>query len=253
MNDFFAMEDIRSRGAWQAALAELIATFSFVFLGAGAVVVAVNILGEADPAGLPTGSGLLLIALAHGLAIALLVASIARISGGHINPAVTVSMVVTRKMGLAKGVMYVVGQLVGATLGAYLLMAVIPDASEGALGAHALAVNIDAGTGLVIEALLTFFLVFVIFATAVDPKGPSHLAPVTIGLIVLVDHFMGVPLTGASMNPARSFGPALAAGEWADHWVYWVGPIVGGIIAAALYEMVFIRWRTEEAGESATG
>ena len=161
MSDFFAMEDIRSRGAWQAAVAELIATFSFVFLGAGAVVVAVNILGEAGPTG-PTGSGLLLIALAHGLAIALLVASIARISGGHINPAVTVSMVATRKIGLAKGAMYVVGQLMGAALGAYLLMAVIPDASEGALGAHALAGDVDAGTGLVIEALLTFFLVFVI-------------------------------------------------------------------------------------------
>ena len=252
MSDFFAMEEIRSRGAWQAAAAELIATFSFVFLGAGAVVATVNILGETDPAGLPTGSGLLLIALAHGLGIALLVAAVAQISGGHINPAVTVSMMATRKIGLAKGVMYIVGQLAGAALGAYLLMAVIPDASEGTLGAHALAGNIDAGTGLVIEALLTFFLVFVIFATAVDPKGPSHLAPIAIGLIVLVDHFMGVPLTGASMNPARSFGPALAAGEWADHWVYWVGPIVGGIIAAVLYEMVFIRWRTEEASEGAS-
>ena len=170
MSDFFAMEDIRSRGAWQAAVAELIATFSFVFLGAGAVVVAVNILGEAGPTG-PTGSGLLLIALAHGLAIALLVASIARISGGHINPAVTVSMVATRKIGLAKGAMYVVGQLMGAALGAYLLMAVIPDASEGTLGAHALAGDVDAGTGLVIEALLTFFLVFVILPRLWTPGG----------------------------------------------------------------------------------
>ena len=86
-----------------------------------------------------------------------------------------------------------------------------------------------------------------------DPRGLSHLAPVAIGLIVLVDHFMGVPLTGASMNPARSFGPALAAGEWSDHWVYWVGPIVGGIVAAVLYEVVFIRWRTGENGEDTSG
>ena len=252
MREFFAVEEIRSRGAWQAAVAELIATFAFVFLGAGAVVAAMKLLGEAGPSG-PTGSGLLVIALAHGLAIALLVASIARISGGHINPAVTVSMVVTQKIGLVKGAMYIVGQLVGAALGAYLLMAVIPDASEGTLGAHALAYNIDAGTGLVIEALLTFFLVFVIFATAVDPRGSPHLAPVAIGLIVLVDHFIGVPLTGASMNPARTFGPALAAGEWKDHWVYWVGPIVGGIVAAGLYEIVFIRWRTGENGEGTSG
>ena len=94
---------------------------------------------------------------------------------------------------------------------------------------------------------LTFFLVFVVFATAIDPKGPAHLAPFAIGLTILVGHLVGVPLTGASMNPARSFGPALAAGEWANHWVYWVGPILGGILAAGLYELVFLRWHREEA------
>lgn len=238
MSEFFAVEDIKDVGAWKAAIAEFIATFSFVFLGAGAVVGVVNILGETGP----TGSALLLIAVAHGLAITLLVASIGRISGGHINPAVTISMVVTRKVSLARGVMYVAAQLVGAAVGAYLLAMVIPDTLEGTLGGHALSANIGVGTGLVIEALLTFFLVFVIFATAVDPKGASSLAPVAIGLIVLVDHFVGVPLTGASMNPARSFGPALASGEWLNHWVYWVGPIAGGIIAANLYEIIFIRW-----------
>ena len=145
MREFFAVEEIRSRGAWQAAVAELIATFAFVFLGAGAVVAAMNLLGEAGPSG-PTGSGLLVIALAHGLAIALLVASIARISGGHINPAVTVSMVVTQKIGLVKGAMYIVGQLVGAALGAYLLMAVIPDAIQ--VDADAFAFNRQLGFDL---------------------------------------------------------------------------------------------------------
>ena len=243
MADFLAFDDLNSRAAWQAALAELIATWLFVFLGAGAVVATAMIGGDAM-----TPERLIAIAMAHGLAIAILVAAIARFSGGHINPAVTVSAVVTRKIGLTKGVMYVVAQLLGAALGAYLLQAVIPTASEGNLGAHAL--SVDVGPGIVVEMVLTFALVFVIFATAMDSRGPAHLAPFAIGITVMVDHFVGVPLTGASMNPARSFGPALAAGQWADHWVYWVGPIFGGVIAAALYEIVYLRGRRAEAEEA---
>ena len=243
MKEFLAVEDLQDTRAWQGAIAEFIATFAFVFLGAGSVVTAVEVLGG----GSLTAAGLLVIALAHGLAIALLVAAVARFSGGHINPAVTVSAVVARKIGLTKGIMYIVAQLVGAAAGALLLASVIPTAIQGTLGAHSLAGGIDANTGLLIEAVLTFFLVFVIFATAMDPKGPANLAPIAIGLVVLVDHFVGVTLTGASMNPARSFGPALAANEWASHWVYWVGPILGGSVAAILYEMVFLRWRKETA------
>ena len=239
MADLLSLDDLKDKSAWQAAVAELIATLLFVFLGAGAVVSSAMI-GGADM----TPERLIAIALAHGLGIAVLVAAIARFSGGHINPAVTVAAVVTRKIGLVKGAMYIVGQLVGAAIGAVLLLAVIPEASQGSLGAHAL--GVDVGPGLLVEVLLTFALVFVIFATAIDPKGPAHLAPFAIGLTVMVDHFIGVPLTGASMNPARSFGPALATGEWADHWVYWVGPVLGGIVAAVLYEWVYIRWRKEE-------
>lgn len=240
MSNFLSLSDLKDRGAWQAVLAELIAMFLFVFLGAGAVVATGMVGGNAM-----TAERLTAIALAHGLAIAVLVAAIARFSGGHINPAVTVAAVVTRKIGLAKGAMYVVGQLVGAALGALLLAAVIPDESQGALGGHAL--NVAVRPGLVIEMVLTFALVFVIFATAVDPKGPGHLAPFAIGITVMVDHLVGVPLTGASMNPARSFGPALAMGQWADQWVYWVGPIVGGIIAGVLYDMVYIKGRKDVA------
>ena len=141
--------------------------------------------------------------------------------------------------------MYVLAQLLGAAVGAFLLAAAIPAESQGALGGHAL--NVALRPGLVIEMVLTFALVFVIFATAVDPKGPAHLAPFAIGLMVMVDHFIGVPLTGASMNPARSFGPALITAEWADHWVYWVGPIVGAVVAAVLYNQVYIKGRKGEA------
>ena len=138
-------------------------------------------------------------------------------------------------------------QLIGATIAALLLAAVMPDASEGGVGAHALGSGISAGAGLVVEMILTFILVFVIFATAMDPKRPSHLAPIAIGLTVMVDSLVGGPLTGASMNPARSFGPALVSGEWADHWVFWVGPILGGIAAALIYQVVYLRQSEEEA------
>lgn len=242
MEKTLAVQDIKSLDAWRASAAELIATFLFVFLGTGAVVSAGIFVGAT---GEFTASNLVVIALAHGLAIVILVSATARISGGHINPAVTFAAVLTNKMGVTKGGMYVVAQLLGAILAALLLKAVIPDASEGQLGAHALGADISAGAGLAVEMVLTFVLVFVIFATAMDPKGPAHLAPLAIGLAVLVDHLVGVPLTGASMNPARTLGPALAAGAWADHWVYWVGPLAGGAIAALVYERVLLKERGE--------
>ena len=229
-------EELFAPGAWRATVAEFLATLLFIFLGAGTVVVTGGIINE----GL-TSARLIAIALAHGLAIALLVTATAKISGGHINPAVTFGAWITGKISLTKGVMYVVGQLVGAIVGAWLLQAVIPAAAQGNLGAHGLGPNIAVGGGLVAEIILTFALVLVIFATAMDPKGLGSLAPVAIGLTVLVDHLMGVPVTGASMNPARSFGPALVAGAWANHWIYWVGPLIGGALAALVYEFIFLR------------
>ncbi len=241
ISDVIAFEDLRSPAAWRATLAEFIATLLFVFIGAGVVVSTGTLTGEM------TSRQLLVIAIAHGLAIAILVSATARWSGGHINPAVTISAVVTRKIGVIKGVMYAAAQLTGASIGALLLAAVIPDASEGTLGAHALGPGISASAGLVVEIVLTFILVFVIFATAMDPKGPKHLAPIAIGLAVMVDILVGGPLTGGSMNPARSFGPALVSGEWADHWVFWVGPILGGFAAVAIYQVVYLRRSGKEA------
>ena len=239
--EFLAIQDLKTRDAWRAAAVELLATFIFVFIAAGVVVSLGIILGTG---GVLTAGNLVAIALANGMTIAMLVASTARISGGHFNPAVTFSIVLTRKMGAAKGGMYVVAQLSGAILGAFLLKAIIPDAQEGVLGSHALGVGISGGAGLVTEMVLTFILVFVIFATAIDRRGPGNLAPLAIGMAVAVGLFVGVPLTGASMNPARTFGPALAAGEWADHWVYWIGPLAGGAIAALVYEHIFLRERS---------
>ncbi len=225
---------LKDKSAWQATAAEFIATLLFVFLGAGTVVTSAIIGGNNM-----SPERLVAIALAHGLAIAVLVAATARVSGGHINPAVTVAAMVTRKMSLIKGLMYIVGQLVGAVVGAYLLAAVVPADSQGQLGAHALGTGVAPAAGLVAEMVVTFALVFVVFATAMDPAGPTHLAPFAIGITVLVDHLIAVPLTGASMNPARSFGPALAAGQWTDHWVYWIGPLAGGIVAGVIYQALF--------------
>jgi aquaporin TIP len=220
----------------RAALAEGIATLLFIFLGAGTVVVTGGLIKE----GL-TSARLVAIALAHGLAIALLVSATAKISGAHINPAVTFGAWITGKISFAKGIVYVIAQLVGAIVGALLLAAVIPAAAQGNLGAHGLGSGVTAGGGLLAEIVLTFTLVFVIFGTAIDPKGLGQLAPAAIGLTVLVDHLFGVPVTGASMNPARSFGPALVAGAWDNHWIFWVGPLVGGGLAALVYEFVFLR------------
>jgi len=221
---------------WRAALAEFIATLLFIFLGAGTVVVTGGLMKE----GL-TSARLVAIALAHGFAIALLVAATAKLSGGHINPAVTFGALVTGKISLPTAIWYVVAQLVGAVIGAGFLAQVIPAAAQGNLGAHGLGSGVSAGGGLLAEIVLTFALVFVVFATAMDPKGLGHLAPAAIGLTVLVDHLIGVPVTGASMNPARSFGPALMAGAWDNHWIYWLGPLIGGTLAAVVYEFLFLR------------
>jgi len=236
----------------RAVLAEFIATLLFVFIGAGAVAVIVGVL-EASPGGDSAGA-LVGIALAHGLAIAVLVAATARISGGHINPAVTFAAVITGRMKLGPGIFYVAAQLLGAVVAALILDAVLVEAVAGDLGAHRLNDTALSGTGagLIVEIILTFILVFTVFAVAMDPRGPANLAPIAIGFAVLIDHFVGVPLTGASMNPARSFGPALVANVWDDHWVYWVGPLVGGGLAGLIYHFVYLTNGEHEARTAST-
>ena len=227
--------EFTSLEAWRSALAEFIATLLFVFLGAGSVIVSGGLPnGDLDPA------RLVAIALAHGLAIAFLVYATANISGGHLNPAVTFAALLTKKISAARGLMFVVAQLGGAVVGALLLLATIPGAADTNLGAHALGPDVSVSMGLLMEIVITFALVFVIFATAVDPRGMGNLAPLAIGLTVLADHLLAVPITGASMNPARSFGPALVSGEWAGHWLYWAGPLLGGALAGLVYQIAFI-------------
>jgi aquaporin TIP len=249
-------DDLNQR-TWRAVLAEFIATLLFVFVGAGAVAVITGALplptaSGGEPVGVDVAASLIAIALAHGLAIAVLVAATARISGGHINPAVTFAAVITGRMKAGPGVLYIAAQLAGAVVGALLLHLVLVSSVEGNLGAHALNDNALSSdlAGVLVEIILTFILVFTVFAVAMDPRGPSNLAPIAIGLAVLIDHFVGVPLTGASMNPARSFGPALVANSWDDHWVYWIGPLTGGALAGLTYYFVYLRPAEEEPAAS---
>jgi len=238
-------DDLNER-TWRAVFAEFLATLLFVFIGAGAVAVVTGALPEAAEA--LDASTLTAIALAHGLAIAVLVAVTAKLSGGHINPAVTFAAVITGRMKAGPGVLYVAAQLVGAVVGALLLDIVLVSSVEGNLGAHALndsALSSDFG-GVIVEIILTFVLVFTVFAVAMDLRGPANVAPIAIGLAVLIDHFVGVPLTGASMNPARSFGPALVANAWDDHWVFWIGPLAGGALAGLVYYFIYLTRPDEE-------
>jgi aquaporin TIP len=219
----------------RAVLAEFLGTMFFVFLGTGAVVSAVGGFGG--------DAALVAIAIAHGLGILIAVAWTANISGGHINPAVTLAMIVTRNIKPALGVAYMVAQFAGAAVGSLLLKLVIPKALEGDAGAHLglhqLAPIMTKSEGLGMEIVCTAFLLVVIYNTAVSRKGWGINAPIAIGLAVMAIHFLAVPFTGASVNPARSFGPALVDNDWTNFWIYIVGPAVGALIVAFFWEYVW--------------
>ena len=224
------MGDLTDRDNLRAAVAEFLATFTFVFVGVGSIGAFQSINGV-------NGAQIVLIGLAHGLGIMLGVMAVGRISGGHLNPAVTVAAVVTGKMGLIKALMYVVAQAAGGALAALAISSLA--FTRGEVGVHAISGDIGTGDGFVLEVILTFFLVFAVFATALDKRSNALLAPFAIGTVIALGHFVAIPLTGASMNPARSFGPALVHGAWDDHWVYWLAPMLGAVIAGVGYVTIF--------------
>jgi aquaporin Z len=222
----------------QKLVAEFIGTFSLIFIGAGSIC-ADQYLHSTNQGGL----GLLGIALAHGLAIGIMVSALGHISGGHFNPAITLGFWATKKMGTVESLSYWVAQLLGGVAGAYLLVAILPESAwrPVSLGTPALADGFTRTQGMLLEGILTFLLVFVVFATAADPKGAfNKIAGFAIGLTITIDILAGGPFTGAAMNPARAFGPALASHFWANHGVYWVGPLLGGLLAGWIYDRVFL-------------
>jgi len=211
-------------------MAEALGTFYLCFAGIAAILATTPAVGG--------GGGLVAIALAHGLALSIAVHIFGGISGAHVNPAVTVAMLATGRIRPALAGLYIVAQLAGATVAALVCKVVFPpDAVNAAmLGIPLPAPWVSPGTLIIVEAVLTFLLVMAVFGTAVDDRGKTvKIGGFGIGLTVAFDILAGGPVTGASMNPARSFGPALVAGHWAWHWAYWVAPILGGVAAALLY------------------
>lgn len=209
-----------------ALIAEFVATFALIFFGAGSAI--------ANPA-----APILVVAFGHGLALVCLIYATAHVSGAHINPAVTISMIITNKIAPARGAAYIIAQLAGACLAAYKLHWFFP--ADVTLGTPAIAAAISPLKGAALEALMTFFLVFVVFGTAVDKRAPKGVFGAAIGMTVFMDILVGGGLTGAAMNPARAFGPALVSGDFTNHWVYWVGPVLGAIVAALIQEMLLTK------------
>lgn len=212
-------------------IGEAFGTFLFVFVGMASIVLGSVLTG---------GTTLVAVALAHGITLAVVVTAFAAISGGHINPAVTVGLWINRSIGTVQAVSYIVAQLVGAGLAGFFAKSIYPAASVAAsgLGKPALGAGVDPVSGAVLEVVMTMVLVTAVFFTAVDPRAPK-LGGLLIGFSIIGDILIGGPLTGAAMNPARWFGPAIAQMDFSDAWVWIVGPVVGAAVVAALYRWVF--------------
>jgi aquaporin Z len=230
-------------------LAETIGTFALVLFGCGAAVVSGRTLPDTIMSGAPAGIGVLGIALAFGLAVVVMCYAIGPISGCHINPAITIAMLVAKKISVKDSIGYIAGQLIGATLGSAVLYAFLMGAPNFSMGEWALGSNgwgpgylgnYSTASAFLTEVILTFLFLFVIFGVT-SRLGDRHMAGLTIGLTLVIIHLVGIPITGTSVNPARSFGPALFAGGKAlqQLWLFIVAPLTGGIIAALLWRGVF--------------
>jgi MIP family channel proteins len=209
----------------QRGAAEFVGAFTLIFVGVGAIALGADLVG---------------VALAHGLAIALMVSALGHISGGHFNPAITFAFALTRRIEPRLAAVYWLAQFSGAVAAALLVKWLIPG---DALAAGVPSVHfVGSGEAVVLEAILTFFLVWMVWATAVDPRGAfKSIAGLGIGLTITMDIFAGGRLTGAAMNPSRAFGPQLAGNHWADGWVWYIGPVAGAVVAALAYEWLYLR------------
>jgi len=220
------------RDSWRHFVAEFIGTFALVFVGGASIMIARDTNSPA---------ALLEIAFAHGLILAVMVSALMRISG-HFNPAVTLGFLATRRISAPMAGVYIIAQIIGAIVAAYVLKYTFPfslfEATRG--GGQSVALAITGGQAFVLEAIATFFLVLVVFGTAVDSKAPN-IGGLAIGLTLGAAVLAIGPLTGASLNPARSFGPAVASGVFEAQVIYWAAPIAGGVIAALLYDFLFLR------------
>ena len=212
----------------QRLTAEFIGTFTLIFAGVSSICINAGIVG---------------VAFAHGLALVVMITALGHISGGHFNPAVTMGVLAGGKISAKDALAYIIAQLLGGVVGAFAVKAIIqPSVYEAVkLGTPMLGPDTGFGAGVLLEMILTFFLILVVFGSAVDGRAGKW-GGLFIGLTVTMDILATGPISGASMNPARTFGPALAGGYWNDHLVYWIGPIVGGVLAG----LVYTRWLRKE-------
>jgi len=223
----------------QKLVAEFLGTFAFVLIAIAAIC-ADQYLRAANQAGI----GVVGIALASSLAVAALVTALLHISGAHFNPAVTVALWVTRRLGTVQSVLYCAAQLLGALAAAYSVKWILPENAWGPaeLGTPLLSPDLTRMHAMALEAALTFLLVIVFFATTIDARTSSGgAAGIAVGFAYAMGILAGYAFTGGAMNPARVFGPALASRHWANHGVYWVGPLLGGVVGGFLYERIFLR------------
>ncbi|WMV57604.1 hypothetical protein MTR67_050989 [Solanum verrucosum] len=232
---FGRFDDSFSLGSIKAYIAEFISTLLFVFAGVGSAIAYNKVTADAalDP------SGLVAVAVCHGFALFVAVAISANISGGHVNPAVTFGLALGGQITVLTGLFYWIAQLLGAIVASYLLKVVT---GGMAVPIHGVAAGVGAAEGVVMEIIITFALVYTVYATAADPKKGAlgTIAPIAIGFIVGANILAAGPFSGGSMNPARSFGPAVVSGNFAGIWIYWVGPLVGGGLAGLIYSNVFM-------------
>ncbi|CAK9173255.1 unnamed protein product [Ilex paraguariensis] len=232
---FGSVGDSFSVASLKAYLSEFIATLLFVFAGVGSAI-AFNKLSSDAPLDPP---GLVAVAVAHAFALFVGVSIAANISGGHLNPAVTFGLAIGGNITILTGFFYWIAQLLGASVACLLLKFVT---NGEAIPTHGVAAGMNALGGVVMEIVITFALVYTVYATAADPKKGSIgiIAPIAIGFIVGANILAAGPFSGGSMNPARSFGPAVASGDFSQNWIYWVGPLIGGGLAGLIYGDIFI-------------
>jgi len=231
-------------------VAEFLGTFYLCFAGIAAIL--------CTSAPYTSGAGLVGVALAHGLALSIAVHVFGGISGAHVNPAVTAAMLATGRIDGASAARYVISQLAGATTAALACRVIFqPGAATSMAEAARVGIPLptqsdySAAAVALMEFILTFLLVISVFGTAVDERGKAvKIGAFGIGLTVAFDILAGGPVSGASMNPARSFGPALVFGFWDLHWLYWLAPIVGGVVAALVYQHVLLAPDTPATGSA---